>query len=79
MLEVQVGKGRKRKTLTFPNLNRHQLSTMTELTQSQMFGEVVRKRPSSQSIHPFGRRRVPRAAWDKMSKPARLKHLYGVG
>jgi hypothetical protein len=68
MLSVTVGKGRRKRTLEFSNLNRMQLHSMTERTQQQMFGEIVHRRPSDRSIHPFGRRRVSALQWAKMQK-----------
>lgn len=55
MLKITVGKGRNKRQLEFPNLTRSMLHNMTELTQRQMFGEVVMKRPSDRSIHPNGK------------------------
>ncbi len=63
MLSVTVGKGRKKKTLEFPQLNHFQLFNMTELTQKMMFGEVVNKRSADRSIHPFGRHRLSGKDW----------------
>lgn len=50
MLTVTVGKGRRKKTLKFPMLNRQILSCMTERTQIDTFGEVVQPRTNT-SVH----------------------------
>jgi hypothetical protein len=54
MLTVHTGKGRNRTTHNISHLSRDALFTMTELTQLQMFGEVIHKK-YDRSIHPNSR------------------------
>jgi hypothetical protein len=73
MLNITIGKGRNKERLSIQNLTRTQLHCMTELTQLQMFGEVLYRRPSDRSIHPYGRKRLPRNQWLKVLEAAKKK------